>query len=134
MARDVKSADQYIARQRMRARDVTVTESLGLADAVTDVGTGSNHTTTLTETVLLMGTSGSSVTLTLSDEAAEAGKTYILIDQSGAAGTNSIDVTAESDSQHNVNGSNQDISLGQNNGIAIISADEDGDWWVGIAG
>lgn len=127
---DTKIADVVIGRIRGRFAELGINESMVAPLSVTDA-TGGDHTTATDELVLLMD---DNTTLTVSDDSADAGQVFVVINADGSAATNGITVTAESDSTHNVNGSNQDVSLSVNNGVAVIACDNNGDIWTGVAG
>lgn len=123
--------DNVLANRRVRGNELAARETLSLAAAINNVG-DADHTTQLDEAIVLID-SASANTVTLADDAADRGLTYIIVDIGSNAATNAITITAQSDGQHNVNGSNQDLTIDENDGMAICSADKSGDWWVGIS-
>lgn len=100
-------------------------------DAMVTPGDGSNHTVTMGEAIVQANTSSSTATITLSDAiAAEPGYVVVVKDVGGNAATNNITITAETDTSHNVDGSNQDVTIAANFGEERFYVDEDGHFWT----
>lgn len=99
-------------------------------DAIVVPGDGSDHTVVQGEMIIQADTSSSTATITLSDAiAAEEGYVVIVNDSGGNAATNNITITAETDTSHNVDGSNQDLTLATNFGEERIFSDGT-DFWT----
>lgn len=77
-------------------------------------GDGSDLTIDEETEIVYADTSSSALTVTLPEGAEVDGKVVEVIDEGGNAGTNAITITAASG--NDVNGSDQDITIGSNNG------------------
>lgn len=112
---------------------VTVTRFLDVRGAIgRDVahpGDGNNYVTS-GESAVFADTSSSTATISIGDSDANTpGYTVHIVDAGGNAGTNNITVSAETDADHNVDGSNQDLTISTNFSHETIMADENGDLW-----
>ena len=92
-----------------------------------ETGDGSDLTVDEDTEVVFADTNDSALTITLPESAEVDGKKVKIVDVGGNAGTNAITITAASG--NNVNGSNQDVTIGTNNGKkeAFWSGDE---WFI----
>ena len=81
---------------------------------VEETGDGDDLTIDEDTEVVFADTNDSTLTITLPESAEVDGKKVKIVDVGGNAGTNAVTITAASD--NDVNGSDQDVDLGTNNG------------------
>lgn len=101
-------------------------------DAIQRPGDGNNQTVLPGQVLILMNTSSSVATVTLSDDLANNHEGHIIIvkDVGGNANNNNITITAETDTNHDVDGSNQDLTIATANGEERLFVDAAADFWT----
>jgi len=99
-------------------------------DAITE-NTGNGNDLTVSEgvEVVYADTNDSTLTVTIPSSEETDGRVITVVDRGGNAGTNAITVTAESG--NDVNGSDQDLTIGTNFGAMTLRFNADDSEWVG---
>lgn len=122
------------ARQRATGQELQTLAAL-IAQGYTEVGDGNDHTLADDEFVVSMRTDASAATVTLPESLAGSGQIWVIVDRGGNAATNAITIDAEDGANHNVNDSDQNLTISANNGYAVVYAEPDNDnWIVGVSG
>lgn len=92
-------------------------------------GNGNDLTINADTERVLADTNDSTLTVTVPEAAEQDGREIVIVDAGGNAGTNAI--TFSAGSGNDVNGSDQDVTLGTNNGrLTAIWSDDETQWTV----
>ena len=94
---------------------------------IEETGNGNDLTMDEDTEIVLADTNDSTLTITLPESSEVEGKKILIIDEGGNAGSNAITISAASG--NDVNGSDQNVTIGTNNGKKE-AVWKDGTGWV----